>query len=285
MSYGVVSEYYLERFVLGELPPEDAGEVARAAAVDPRVRAALDAIDSSNRAILARYPAEDFKSGLLSRLETAEGGAPGLGRRRFFPERIAFPWKRSLAFASAAAALLIAAVLIVPGIKGPSHALPPGSGLDDAVVKGEAGIDLRTTQLLVYRKDGELAETMKDGNVAEPGDLLQLAYVAASEHYGVILSIDGRGGVTRHFPAEEGGSTLLALNKRSLLPNAIELDDAPGYERFFLVTSKTPIDIAAVVAKAGDLAADPGQARSSDMDLPAGLKQRSVLILKGEGSR
>jgi hypothetical protein len=126
---------------------------------------------------------------------------------------------------------------------------------------------------------------MKDGNVAEPGDLLQLAYVAASEHYGVILSIDGRGGVTRHFPAEEGGSTLLALNKRSLLPNAIELDDAPGYERFFLVTSKTPIDIAAVVAKAGDLAADPGQARSSDMDLPAGLKQRSVLILKGEGSR
>ena len=283
MSYGVVSEYYLERFVLGELPPEDAGEVERAATVDPRVRAALDAIDSSNRAILARYPAEDFKSGLLSRLEAAEGGAPGLGRR-FFPERLAFPWKRSLAFASVAAALVIAAVLIVPGIKGPSNALLPGSGLDGTVVKGDAGIDLRTTQLLVYRKDGELTETMKDGNEARAGALLQLAYVAASEHYGVILSIDGRGGVTRHFPAEEGGSTLLMLNKRSLLPNAIELDDAPGFERFFLVTSKTPIDVASVLAKAGDLAADPSLARNSDLDLPTGLKQRSVLILKGEGS-
>jgi hypothetical protein len=285
MMDGVISDFYLESYVLGELPPDDAGEVERAAAVDPRVRAALDAIDSSNRAILARYPAEDFKSGLLSRLEDEEGGAPGREGRRSSPERSSFPWKRFLAIASAASALAIAAVLIVPGIKGPSNVLPPGQGLDGTVVKGDPGIDLRTTQLLVYRKDGELAETMKDGNEARAGALLQLAYVAAEEPYGVILSIDGRGGVTRHFPAEEGGSTLLTLNKRSLLPNAIELDDAPGFERFFLVTSKTPIDVAAVLAKAGGLAADPGLARNSVLDLPAGLKQRSVLILKGEGSR
>jgi len=285
MMDGIISDYRLERFVLGELPPGEAGEVERAAAVDSRVRAALDTIDASNLAIIARYPAADFKSALLSRLEVAEVGKPGRGRRRLFPALVAFPWRRGLAVTAAAAVLVIAAVLVVPGIKRPSGAPLFGPGLDETVVKGEGGIDLTQTQLLVYKKHGGLAETLTDGNEAGPGALLQLAYVAAAEPHGVILSIDGRGGVTRHFPAEEGGSTLLALNRRSLLPNAIELDDAPGFERFFLVTSKEPIDVAAVLARAGELATDPVRARNSKLDLPAGLKQKSVLILKGEGSR
>jgi hypothetical protein len=284
MSTGVISEYYLERFVLGELSPEEAGEVERAAAADLRVRASLDGIESSNRAILARYPAAAFKAGLLARLKDAEDGAPARERRRLFPA-LDSPWKRSFAFVSAAAVLVLAAVLIGPRIKGVSEALTSGPGIDETLVKGEAAVDLTKTQLLVFRKRGDLAEALGDGNVAGPGALLQLAYVAASERYGVILSIDGGGGVTRHFPAEEGGSTLLALNKRSLLPNAIELDDAPGFERFFLVTSERPIDVNAVLAEARALAGDPVRARRSELDLPAGQNQRSVLILKGEGSR
>jgi hypothetical protein len=91
--------------------------------------------------------------------------------------------------------------------------------------------------------------------------------------------------VTRHFPVEEGGSTLLALNKRILLPSALELDDAPGFERFFLVTSAAPIDVETVLARAAALAKDPAAAKHGDLDLAAGLKQTSVLVLKGEGSR
>ena len=162
---------------------------------------------------------------------------------------------------------------------------PAGPGPDQTLVKGEAAVDLTKTQLLVYRKRGDLAEILGDGNEAGAGALLQLAYVAAAEPHGVILSIDGRGRVTRHFPAEEGGSTLLALNKRIAPPERHRARRRPGFERFFLVTSAEPIDVGAVLAKAGELAKDPGRARRSDLDLPAGLKQRSVLILKGEGSR
>jgi len=273
MSDQVFSAYFLERYVLGELPAEEAGEVGRAAAAEPRVRAALEGLEASNRDILARYPAAAFKAGLLARLEEERKTAAAGSRRKLW-----------VALASATA-LVLAVVLVVPRIKELSEARTFGAGDDQTLVKGEPGLDLAKTQLLVYRKSGDKAETLDDGNAAEAGALLQLAYVAAAEPYGVILSIDGRGGVTRHFPAEEGGSTVLALHKKSLLPNAIELDDAPGFERFFLVTSERPIDVGAVLAKAAVLAKDPAAARRSELDLPAGLSQRSVLILKGEGAR
>ena len=284
MSDLVISDYYLERYVLRELPAEEAGPVDRASAADPRVRAALEAIESSNRDILARYPAAAFKAGLLARLEAAKERTAVRERRHLFPAA-GSRGMRWAAFASAASVLVLAAVLVIPRIKGLPGARPIGAGEDQTLVKGEPAVDLSKTRLLIYRKSGDLAETLNDGNEAEAGALLQLGYVAAAEPYGVILSIDGRGGVTRHFPAEVDGSTVLALHKKSLLPNAIELDDAPGFERFFLVTSESPIDVSAVLAKAAELAKDPLLARRSELDLPAGLNQRSVLILKGEGSR
>ena len=283
MSDGIISDYCLERYVLGELPPKEAREVERAAASNSRVRAVLDGIASSNRAILALYPPAFVKAGLLARLNPVEERAP-VRRRRLFPA-MAFPATRALVFASASAALILAAVLVIPWIKGLPDAAVSSSGVDRTVVKGDAGIDLTETRLLVYRKHGGLAEILSDGNEAEAGALLQLGYVAAAEPHGVILSIDGRGGVTRHFPAEAGGSTLLSLHKKSLLPNAIELDEAPGFERFFLVTSDAPIDVAGVLVKAAELGREPARARRSDLDLPAGLKQRSVLVLKREGPR
>jgi len=284
MMNGAISDYYLERYVLGELPPEGAREVERAAAADSRVRAALDEIASSNRDILALYPPAAFKDGLLARLKDREGLTPDRERRRFFPAP-GFSWRRGLAVATASVALALALIVVIPRIKGRIGALTTGEGVESAVVKGEAGLDLTKTQLLVYQKHGDLAEILSDGNQAEVGALLQLAYVANAEPYGVILSVDGRGAVTRHFPAEPGASTLLALNKRALLPNAIELDDAPGFERFFLITSRAPVDVPGVLAKAAELARDPGRARHASLDLPAVLSQSSVLILKGEGWR
>lgn len=271
MSDRVMSDLFLERYLLGELPREESGEVERAAAADPCVRAALDGLGASSRDILARYPAADFKARLLARLREAD--APRL------------TWRRWTAFAAAGAALVLAAVLIVPRIKQLSSILPSGAGGEQNLIKGDAAVDLTKTQLLVYKKTGDQAELVGDGNEAAAGALLQLAYVAASGSHGTILSIDGRGVVTRHFPAEDGGSTLLSPRKRILLPSAFELDDAPGFERFFLVTSAGPIDVGAVLAKAVELARDPAAARRADLDLPAGLKQTSVLVLKGEGSR
>lgn len=271
MNAQAISEYLLERYLLKELPPEEARDVERTAAADPRVRSAIEGLEASNREILARYPAASFKARLLERWSENQAPRPS--------------WMRWTAFAAAGAAFVLAAVLVVPRVRQLSSGLSSTAAAFQDLVKGSAAVDLTKTQLLVYRKAGDLAEIVGDGAEARTGALLQLAYVAASERYGTILSIDGGGSVTRHFPSDEGGSTLLSLNKRVLLPSALELDDAPGFERFFLVTSAAPVDVAAVMARAAELAKDPAAARLTDLDLPTGLKQTSVLVLKGEGSR
>jgi hypothetical protein len=285
MSEKMPSDFCLERFVLGELSPDEAAETGLTFASDPRVRTAVDSLKASNREILQRYPAAAFKAGLLARSRAAEEGVSGGGRRRLLPAAAASPWTRLIALASAAAALVLLAVLILPRVMRLSNAISSGPDRERTVVKGEGSLDLSKTQLLVYEKRGDRTMTLADGNMVGAGALLQLAYVASGEPHGVIVSIDGAGGVTQHFPLGKGGSTLLILNRRSLLPNAIELDDAPGFERFFLVTSKKPIDVETVLGKAAELARDPKRAMNSELDLPTGLKQRSVLILKSEVPR
>jgi len=151
-------------------------------------------------------------------------------------------------------------------------------------VKGISHIDLTKTQLLVFRKNKEDVEILDSGTLSNKGDLLQLAYVAAHEPYGIILSIDGRGEISLHFPEDKNGSTELLMNKKSLLPHAIELDDAPDFERFFFITSKNKINVQDVLLLVEELAKNPGRLRESELDLAEGMEQYSVLIIKGEDS-
>jgi len=93
----------------------------------------------------------------------------------------------------------------------------------------------------------------------------------------VIVSIDGRGAVTLHFPADAGASTALEPGAHNV-PDGFQLDDAPSFERFFLVTSDAPIDVKTVVAAAEALALRGGS--TGPLALPAGLKQTSSIVHK-----
>ena len=56
--------------------------------------------------------------------------------------------------------------------------------------------------LTIYRRTAAGTETLADGSVARPGDLLRVGYTARGTAYGVILSIDGARSVTLHLPPE-----------------------------------------------------------------------------------
>jgi len=279
MNKLAVSEYYLERYVLGELAGEEAEEIRRLASSDPEVERALTEIESSNRDILALYPSSAVKAELFRRLKDTEE-RPAARRRLFRP----FPLRPIISVSFALAVVLAFMILILPRVQKPEGIIPPETQEEAALVKGFQSVDLSKTQLLVYRKSRNLVEILADGRQAGSGDLMQLAYVTTKDPYGMILSIDGRGGVTLHFPAEKDGSSLLVLNKKTALPHAIELDDAPGFERFFLITSGLPIDVEGVLKKAENLARDADRVRQENLDLAGDLRQHSVLILKGEGS-
>ena len=198
-------------------------------------------------------------------------------------QKKSFPLRRVLTISSVVATFLVI-ILVLPLFKQKAKIIHPVGEREVTLVKGMEAVDLSRTQLLVYRKIKDRVETLSDGERARAGDLLQLAYVSTEDSYGMILSIDGRGAVTLHLPESKGDTTKLELSKQSLLPNAFELDDAPEFERFFFLTSDSPIDVDGILLEAQDMAKNLEQIRQNNLDLPESFKQYSVLILKGEGS-
>jgi hypothetical protein len=269
MNKETISEYYLERYALGELPDEDEEKIRQLSFSVPEIQAALEKIKASDQDILTLYPPKTVKAGLLAQLEE-------------IPKK-SFPLKRVLAVSSVVAAFLIL-FLVLPIIRQKPPIVFPDAEKDAPLVKGIPAVDLSQTQLLVYRKIQDRVEILSNGEIAKTGDLLQLAYVTTQDSYGMILSIDGRGIVTLHLPESKGESTKLESGKQFLLPNAIELDDAPKFERFFFLTSGSPIDVDGILQEAQDLANNPELVQQANLDLPDRFTQYSVLILKGEGS-
>ena len=138
--------------------------------------------------------------------------------------------------------------------------------------------------LVIYRKRPQQIGRLPDGAAVASGDTVQVSYVAAGNHHGVVVSADGSGVVTLHHPAQASGSTQLLPRGEHPLPHAFQLDDAPAFERFFFVTSaRRPIDVATVMAAAEAWAVDPSLDKAR-LPLTDELQQAS-LTLRKETSR
>ena len=168
------------------------------------------------------------------------------------------------------------------GELGPGRGHTAGSGAPesgDAVrIKGSG------PRILVFRKQGDKAAQLRPGAEAQAGDLIQLGYLASGQRYGVIVSIDARGGATLHFPATAAASTELARSGPAMLDQAFQLDDSPAFERFFLVTAdqgnEAALSVALVMDKARALAADARAAETGMLALAPSLQQQSFLLRK-----
>ncbi len=250
-----VPDILIEQLLLGELPEARARQLRE----DPQVRARIAELQASNREILERYPPEVMAKRIGWRLEREEQAHARPARRWSVPR---------LAPAAGFAVLLLAAGAVLVTVA------PLRERTELTRLKGSR------PHLVIYRKTDGGAEALAEGSGIRAGDVLQIAYVAASRKYGVIFSIDGRGVLTLHYPASPASPGLLAEQGEILLDYAYRLDDAPGFERFFLVTSDRALPVAEVLEAGRRLATDPRQARRSSLGLPAGLEQWSVLLAK-----
>jgi hypothetical protein len=186
--------------------------VARAITEDPTLRARVDAIEASNREILATH---------------SPRVAASVIRERFAAPRLpSAAWVRR-AFAVAASLAVVGAGLGVLRLR--------EGGID---APAETRIKGLTPHLGVFRQTPAGVEALADGSLARDGDLVQLTYQAAGRRFGVILSIDGRGVVTVHHPRDGRQAARLVPGQAVRLPSAYRLDDAPGWERFVLVTAE-----------------------------------------------
>jgi len=90
--------------------------------------------------------------------------------------------------------------------------------------------------LEIIRLDDAGPTPVIDGDVVQTGDQLQVFYVAAQAQYGMVLSVDGRGTLSQHLPQQGHQAVPLSPDGVITLPSSYLLDDAPRFERFFLVT-------------------------------------------------
>ena len=269
-----IKDHVLERYILGELPVEKTAEIEERLRADADLREEIHLLKEANRDILKRYLPDAIVPEIMRRCNAEIDQK----ERKFNRRPILF---RRLIYASPAFAVLLILILFVfPLNKKDIGTIGQLNREDTTRVKGARDIDMSKSRLIIHRQIDGRIELLKDGSAAKAGDLLQLAYVVPETSFGVIFSIDGCGVVTLHFPEEKSQSTALEKQQRILLPHAYELDNAPGFERFFFITSKSEIDTVKILDKADVLAKNPVQSRTENIDAAETLSQFSLLIEK-----
>lgn len=252
-----VSNYRLEKLVLGELGAEESAALLR----DPEVARRAEALRADNERILARHP-----------LRLPETDFAAARRRSPFGLRSALSGFRSaLSFrlgpvpvaAFAAFAVVFGSVLFVRG------------GVDDGTrLKGQPA------SLFLYRKTASEAVELRDGAAARRGDTIQAAYAASERLYGFIFSLDGNGRLTPHYPEAGNAATELERGELRVLDSAYILDDAPRYELFLLVASRRPFDLEKVERAALEIPVDSRFAAALGKRLGSAFTVASVNLIK-----
>jgi hypothetical protein len=254
-----IPELQREQLALGEL------SAARREALlqRPDTEARLAALRASNAEILAAHPPAVVIAELRRRAarHRADRRVPA----------------RALWLVPTFAAAAVAAFVMWPAEDVPRDSLiasrvrPPEPG--ETRIKG------LEPHLLVHRQEGERAVLLAEQARARAHDRLQLSVVAAGARHGVVLSIDGNGVVTLHAPGSAAEPTALQQDGAVALPRSYELDAAPGFERFILVTADEPLDVTRI-EQAARAVAGAADAASKPLALPEGWRQRSFLVEK-----
>jgi len=259
-----VNAWELERYLLGELPQARMEEFARLLRQDTKLSTQLESLRKSNNDILQAY--------------TPEGMIPHIQRKR----QSELSHKEIRPRSQAIRRLLFASPILASGLVLLFFFVFRTFVSQDTRIKGTESIDMAKSQILIYRKVKDEVRVIRDGDAAQKGDLLQIAYVSAGHPFGVIFSVDGSGAVTLHYPEDALSSAKLKPNEQVPLRTSYELDDAPVYERFFFVTAPSEINVTEILELAERLAENPARAREAALDLPKTYGQYSVLVKKGE---
>ena len=261
MATRTVPGLILEQIRLGELDEDRRRRIEDEMGAEA-LQEAINRLEQSDSEILRDYPAESVAAQIMQR-----ASATGARQERV----VAFPARaRRRILIPLAAAAAIALVAFV-GIRGFAPTTTPGTTAEEVTrVKGQP-------YLLIYRDASGKPELVTEDDTLKESDRIQIKYVAAGSLYGAILSIDGRGAVTLHYPPFEGAEPRLEPNTAIALEHSYVLDDAPKFERFFFVTADAAFAVSTVLESAAALG---GAADSRVLQLPEGIKQTSVLLMK-----
>lgn len=220
-----ISDLTLERYLLGELSAEEMKALQQREAEDEIFAARVRALRQENVRVLAENPFE----ALEEKLDAVESARSAKGLNRYaLALKVAAALVVALGIFSA---VFMNRAVVVADAANPSMEVALADVQDDGVrIKG------MSPSLEVWKKTGDSAVQVQNLGEATEGDEIQLRYRVAQKCYGMLISMDGNGTVTMHMG--EGYSAVpLEPGKMTTLPFAYKLDNAPKFEKFFLLTS------------------------------------------------
>ena len=201
------------------------------------IEAALIDLKKSDEDILNTYSVDSMRAAVAGKLAANK---TSVSKRSASSDKangtiLKFPATKFLSYA--AAAVLLAAIIIPAGLK---NSKISANHAPAERVKGNTSAAATTTpQIKLYRQKGLEIQALNDGDFARSGDIIQITYNAGEEEFGVIFSVDGNGNITRHFPENSWNSAKLERRADEIpLDFSYELDNAPDFECFIMVTSK-----------------------------------------------
>ncbi|MCL2219183.1 MAG: hypothetical protein FWC23_04680 [Chitinispirillia bacterium] len=234
MKNNYVPDWKLERYILGELPDDELEAIGAMERSDEALRGRIAALRESDAQALAKYPPEWMA-------RKAETALAGRARAAGAPAAAVYGGMMRWAFPIFAC---VALLLLLPlgGILPTDSRVAQGDVYEDR----PKGVIVSEPALEVWRKTGGDAEKLAPEAAVRAGDIVQLRYIVPGPCYGALISMDGRGVLTVHLSDDNGGAARLISGRPVALDDAYQLDDAPTYEAFYLITASNDFELESV---------------------------------------
>lgn len=241
-----ISDFKLERYLLGELSAEEMKALQQREAEDEIFAARVRMMREEGKRFLAENPFSVFESKLENSARdcfAADAARNDVGAER----SVSLPNRTfNTLWLKVAAALVIALGVFSAVVLNRNVATYEGSGTSMEVALADTDNSTRikgmSASLEVWKKTGDSAVQMVNLGDAFEGDEIQLRYRVPQKCFGMLFSMDGNGTITMHMG--EGDKAIeLEPGKMTTLPFAYKLDNAPKFEKFFLLTSEKSFKI------------------------------------------
>ncbi len=226
----MIPDWKIERFLTGDLPEEEMKKIQNLEATDEIFAQRIKLLREDNMAILNKLPFETLSE------KIAEAKAESAPRTLNF-SIVKFASAAVLVLAVALVALMSQRETVVAG----TDVAQANGGAPAQVALLETQSDTRIkgmeARMEVWKKTPAGIVQLNNLDEAREGDEIQLRFAVPEKCFGLLFSMDGNGALTMHM-GDGANAIELAPGKMNSLPFAYKLDNAPHFEKFFLVTSQ-----------------------------------------------
>lgn len=234
----------LEQYILGELSQEEMKKIESV----PKNLEYINKLKSDNSDFFNKFDVDSLVSQTQQKVNESK--------------IIKFPTKVITAI-TAVAACFILTLNIIPGLLNKNEEI--------IYLKGR-------NKIHIYKKIGDEVQKLNNLDLVKENDQLQISY-STKEGYGIIFSVDGLNNITFHYPENLKSSKSLDIGSEIILPSSYTLDNAPYFEKFYLVTSKDSFDFEFVKRSILNISSENGII-NKDLVLPENYTIKSLMLLK-----